>query len=48
MAFIGAMWTAAVLAGSMVPGVAFHVYFGTEDGAMAWHKKHHKEGECNG
>lgn len=44
MAFIGVMWTAAGLIGAFVPDAAFHVYFGTEDGAAAWHKKHSEKG----
>lgn len=40
LTLIGAAFVIASLAGAFIPGAAFHVYFGTEDGARAWHRKH--------
>ncbi|WP_168162353.1 hypothetical protein [Acidovorax sp. KKS102] len=40
LAIIGATFLCAVFAGAVIPGVAYHVYFGTEDGALEWHQKH--------
>ncbi len=36
---IGAAFLIFSLLGSLVPGAAFHVYFGTEDVAKKWHTK---------
>ena len=27
------------IAGALVPGLAFCLYFGTEEGALAWHRE---------
>ena len=27
------------IAGALVPGLAFRLYFGTEGGALAWHRE---------
>lgn len=38
LAFIGAVWTLVILVFSFTPGLAFHLYAGTEDGAAKWHQ----------
>ena len=42
LAIIGAVFLIFSLLASLVPGAAFHVYFGTEDGAKKWHAKNSK------
>lgn len=37
MALIGAIWVVLSLAGAFFPGLSFHVYFGTTEGAQKWH-----------
>lgn len=27
------------IAGALVPGLAFYIYFGSEDGALTWHRE---------
>ena len=45
LVIIGGTFLLAVFAGALIPGVSYHVYFGTDEGAMEWHRKHaqHKE-----
>lgn len=50
LAIIGGTFLVCVFLGAAVPGVAYHVYFGTEDGATEWHQKHAqpKNGDTHG
>lgn len=40
LAIIGGTFLLAVFAGALIPGVSYHVYFGTDEGALEWHRKH--------
>lgn len=40
LAIIGGTFLLASFAGALIPGVSYHVYFGTDEGAMEWHRKH--------
>ena len=40
LALIGGAFLLAVFAGALIPGVSYHVYFGTDEGAIEWHRKH--------
>lgn len=49
LALIGALFIFSCVIGAVVPGAAFHVYFGTEEGAAKWHRQilKGKEGATN-
>lgn len=41
---LGVAFCIAFIAGACVPGLEFHMFFGTESGAAAWHQElAHKE-----
>jgi hypothetical protein len=40
---VGFIFVIALFAGSVIPGVSCHVYFGSSDGAAEWHKKKAEE-----
>jgi hypothetical protein len=39
LALIGGFFLLFTIIGSL-PGMSFHVYFGTEEGARKWHNEH--------
>ena len=39
LAIIGLMVLLCLFAGAVIPGVSCHVYFGTDQGALEWHRK---------
>lgn len=39
LAIIGGTFLLCVFAGALIPGVSYHVYFGTDKGALEWHRK---------
>jgi len=39
LAIIGGMFLLCAVAGALIPGVSYHVYFGTDQGALEWHRK---------
>lgn len=39
LAIIGGTFLLCVFAGALIPGVSYHVYFGTDHGALEWHRK---------
>ena len=39
LAIIGGTFLLCVFAGVLIPGVSYHVYFGTDHGALEWHRK---------
>ncbi len=46
LAIIGGMFMLCVFAGALIPGVSYHVYFGTDQGALEWHRKNATDNEA--
>lgn len=46
LAIIGGMFLLCVFAGALIPGVSYHVYFGTDQGALEWHRKNATDNEA--
>ncbi len=38
LSWVGAFFVIAAAAGVFIPGVAFHAYLGSSEGALKWHK----------
>lgn len=39
LSWVGSCFLIAAVAGIFIPGVEFHIYFGTKEGAIKWHEE---------